>query len=309
MPAAVWTPREWEDYCHRLLVHHYGPAEYQKIPDEHVGDFGIEGYTEHGEAFQFFCPKGAGLSAQQRYERQRDKITADINKFIRNERDLADLFGDLQISRWILLVPRYDSARLAQHATKKSQDVRGVNLPYVTREFKIKITTSDDYPVAKKELVQVGTGKIAYPTPEVTEDDYEDWVAGERDSDLAQNLMRKTDKLQALDTPEKRSSFRLELVQHYLEGGHILGRLNDDYPETYEDVQGVLISRADSLSVTSQVTLDEGGAVIKEELRETERKLKSKIPSLTDPTATAIAMYAVADWILRCPLDFPEGHS
>ena len=75
---------EWQGWANQLLTQRYGPAEYQKVPDNMRGDAGIEGFTLNaGHAYQAYgCEEP--ISAAERYEKQRDKMTRDINKFVAN---------------------------------------------------------------------------------------------------------------------------------------------------------------------------------------------------------------------------------
>jgi len=102
---------EWQEWANLLLSRHYGPTEYQKVPDNQKGDAGIEGFTRCGRVYQAYgCEEP--ISTDERYTRQRDKLTADVGKFIRNKAILEKLFGSLKVIRWALFVPFYDSREL-----------------------------------------------------------------------------------------------------------------------------------------------------------------------------------------------------
>lgn len=80
MPAQFWSPDDWQLAVNLWLTARYGLGSYQKVPDRHVGDFGIEGFSTDGNAYQSYAPE-ALTTAKDLYEKQRDKMTADINKF------------------------------------------------------------------------------------------------------------------------------------------------------------------------------------------------------------------------------------
>lgn len=147
-----WEGEEWEKHIQLLLKRHYGPGNYQEVPAKHVGDFGIEGYSINGCAYQCYATQEP-CTTQQRYDAQRDKITTDIGKFIRNEPELVKLFGGTLIRRWILIVPVSESASLVQHASKKSKEVLRAGLPYVSDDFKVIIDTDSCFAKEINELV------------------------------------------------------------------------------------------------------------------------------------------------------------
>lgn len=113
--------KEWQHYANQLLRLHYGQRDYQPVPDRHHGDGGIEGFSiSDGCAYQAYgCDEP--ISVAERYEKQRDKMTEDIVKFISNKKILQSIFGDIKISRWILFVPSYDSKDIVSHAAKKNE--------------------------------------------------------------------------------------------------------------------------------------------------------------------------------------------
>ena len=46
---------DWQEWANKILAVHYGPTEYQQIPDHHRGDAGLEGFTRtDGHAYQAY---------------------------------------------------------------------------------------------------------------------------------------------------------------------------------------------------------------------------------------------------------------
>src|SRR4051794_1549092 len=106
---------DWQDWADQLLTRRYGPAQYQKIPAKDSGDAGIEGYSLSGHAYQCYgCEEP--VSTEERYNKQRDKMTDDLGKFVKNNTKLQGLLGTVAISRWCLFVPYFDSKKIVVHA-------------------------------------------------------------------------------------------------------------------------------------------------------------------------------------------------
>jgi len=155
----VWDGNDWQKYIIRLLKMRYAVGEFQEVPDRHRGDFGIEGFSRDGRAYQCYAAQEP-LATNDRYVAQRDKISTDIKKFIDNKDELIKLFGPTKIARWILAVPTFDSGPLVQHAEKKAAEVRGAGLSYVSADFCISIVTDEDFETERAKLLRLGLEQL-----------------------------------------------------------------------------------------------------------------------------------------------------
>src|SRR5262245_25188814 len=98
------TGDEWQDLCLRVLHEHHGAGELIEVPDDDRGDGGLEAFSLDGCAYQCYAPENEPLSAKLRYEKQRDKMTKDVGKFIGNAAKIEALVPEgVKIRRWILL--------------------------------------------------------------------------------------------------------------------------------------------------------------------------------------------------------------
>ena len=190
-------------------------GNYQEVPAKHVGDFGIEGYSTDGCVFQCYATEEP-RSTQERYEAQRNKITTDIGKFIKNKPELSKLFGTTQIKRWILIVPLYDSATLVQHASKKSEEVLRASLPYIANDFKVIIQTDSCFAKEKNELANAGSFDIDIRNTDINLNDRENWITNNQG--LIDNLTQKASKIPKLASDNKIEDFKDSMVDHYLRG-------------------------------------------------------------------------------------------
>src|SRR4051794_37169387 len=104
---ANWDGEGWQRHINLLLGLRFSPWSYQPIPDRVDGDYGLEGFSSDGVAFQCYAAEEP-LSVEMLTEKQRDKITRDINKLCDNHQLLAGILGGVRIHTWVLMVPRYD---------------------------------------------------------------------------------------------------------------------------------------------------------------------------------------------------------
>lgn len=172
---SLTNPLDWQKHVNLLASLRHGQANYQVVPDKHKGDLGIEGFSpDDGVCYQAYCPEEP-ISTEERYLKQRGKITSDIKKFINNESELEKLFGNTKIKKWVLVVPILDSRILVQHGAIKAQEVLNKNLSYVDNDFKIVIETEEQFTEQKFILLNNGLSKLDLEPIEASLKNIQDW--------------------------------------------------------------------------------------------------------------------------------------
>ena len=101
--ARPWNPKEWEKHVQLLLKKRYAhpPGTYQEVPDTVKGDCGVEGFAQDGTAYQCYSAQ-QWINPEDLLKKQKNKISADIAKFIKNADELCKLFGEVKIAQWNL---------------------------------------------------------------------------------------------------------------------------------------------------------------------------------------------------------------
>jgi len=84
----LFTGEQWEAMFQIILKRKHENNGYQPIITIPSGDHGIEGFTRTGDVFQCYCPAQDYDNADL-YEKQRNKITTDLNKLEYNKDLLA----------------------------------------------------------------------------------------------------------------------------------------------------------------------------------------------------------------------------
>jgi len=299
-----WEGNEWQEHVVLLLRTRYPPGGFQEVPDKHRGDFGIEGYSRRdGCVYQCYAAQEP-LSTNDRYEAQRDKITGDLNKFVRNQADLLKIFGTLKISRWILVVPFYDSALLVQHCQTKTAEILAAALPYVSHDFVVHVDTDDMFAaeknaLKKRNIVAIDVEASALPKPDVDR-----WALGNTNAVAA--LARKAKLLGTLNTPDRVDAFVKRMIGHHLNGQEVLRELHDRYAAVYEEVVKSKASREGFLETLALATADLPPQLLQKTLEQYINDLQNIEVVVSPRTAELLAHEAIADWLMRCPLDFPE---
>jgi hypothetical protein len=144
---------QWEEYCQKLFKLKYENQNYQEIPARYSGDLGLEGHTTTGKAFQCYCPDNDPTS-KELYEGQRDKITDDIGKLIKNEFKLLKILGATKIKSWYLVTPKYENKDLLAHCKKKASHVLSKKCSHIAEGFDVFIQTETDYMVESTFIKQ-----------------------------------------------------------------------------------------------------------------------------------------------------------
>jgi hypothetical protein len=288
----------WEEYCQKLLRLKH--PDYQEVPAQFGGDFGIEGFTRSGIVFQCYSPD-EDLGGVELYEKQRDKMTRDIKKLIKNVREISKLGAGL-IREWHFLTPQYNNRELVAHCRDKELTVRDRGLPQVDSGFLIFLRTEEDYLPQIRQLVGVGAHRVHPLADEPASEELERLL---NSSNLIVSNIR--DKLGKLHLPLAQNE---ELV-HQLVAGYAAGRseleaLNGRFPEIYSTVIQLKASKERQLGVRVLASSGGHGAVLSQALDEYEEKLTQELSgTLTAGLIARLSTEAVSDWLGRCPLDFP----
>jgi len=300
--AKLWDGNEWQDHIIRLLKMRYAVGEFQEVPDRHRGDFGIEGFSRDGRAYQCYSPMEP-LATAARYESHRDKISVDIKKFEDNKDELSALFGPTRITRWVLIVPTFDSGPLIQHAEKKAAHVRALGLPYVAQDFCIGIVTDDDFEVERAQLLKLGLEQLHIVPRPLSASEAADWAS--QNSSLLGTLENKLSRVPTMHATQ-RVALRESLLGHYLQGQDVLDTLKVAHEDVFAAAMRTKGAREAFLETHCLITEDTPQRLLKNTMESFKRELM-KFEVMTEQMAEALAYEALADWLMRCPLNFPPS--
>lgn len=288
---------EWQDLCVRVLHEHYPGAELVEVPDDDRGDAGLEAFTLNGCVYQCYAPENEPLSTSIRYNKQRDKMTADVGKFIKNADKIKKILpSGLLVDRWVLLVPLINSRRLLEHAKKKTDEVRAASLSYVSSDFVVVSQTLDAFGSARESVVNRQLKKLHLPpVDDVDFSDLDDELVSKMRSKLAMTVVYADD--------DKRRGATNRFLKSYISGRTHRDFVQDQYSELGYQLEEELSDLEDRLSV--QYALDEPvpDRRLSRVLADTEQAVADVLKSHTRQNRV-IAEGQVADWLMRCPLGF-----
>ncbi len=292
-------PKSWENYFKDILRRFYGPSNMKDIPDSYGGDFGIECYSFSGHTFQCYLPEQFS-DKEKLTKAQKNKIRNDIHKLtVKNKKKFAKLFEGMNVSRWILATPEYFDSDIALYCSAKSVKVRKLGLPYISDDFQILLQTESDYKSEVKALRQY-IYQLSLDFSHVDGDEADDWIS--------QNLtfLEKMDlKLPKVVAEGKTGQSKSFLVQKYLGFQNLLDYLKAEWPDIHVKINALINNRR---SYLESRFLTDGSKqpenIIQNELQKLQNDISSEIPSLRKPDLELITWGVIADWLIRCPLDF-----
>ena len=307
MPGEIWNrpPEEWQNLVNKALSLKFGVGEFMPIPDTVHGDCGLEGFTRSGKGFQCYAAEEP-LETGDLTKKQKAKVTRDLDKLVEYKAKLAALLGPTVLREWILVVPRWEDKALLAHAEEKMKAIRTLALSFISPTIVPGICTGESFAVERQQLIQAGKESLRITVALVDQARVTDWVAA--NDKLVARLDKKALAIRHQD-PMTARQLRDESVRHYLDGQNALAKLRTDFPEIFEAVDRIKKDKEHFL-VTESLTTSSLPPDHWREIRDAlELELARALSGLDRFTVRQFAHEAVADWLLRCPLDFPQSPS
>jgi hypothetical protein len=296
-----WGTTEWEDHIQKVLKLRYKQGGYQEIPAETHGDCGLEGVASDGNVYQCYSAQDYVTPAEL-LKKQKGKITADIGKLLNNEQELLEILGSVKIRRWYLVVPHWKNKDLIKHAKEKEAFVRKSGAKHIHPDFETFIITGDDFLIEKQELASVNSYGFDALPPAVDDSSLNAWLDNASNLTLIANLDHKAPLIVG-DRQAQLPKFRSRIVKNFIHGKSVLNRLQKELPETFKRVADLKQQKEDDLETETALAQSVPAEIFEDTLKSFKGQL-AKTPGLSERATTVIANEAVADWVMRCPLEF-----
>jgi hypothetical protein len=117
------------------------------------------------------------------------------------------------------------------------------------------------------------------------------------------NLSRKATIIGAGKSDAQQNKFLNRMVENYIGGNVVLGKLQQELPDVYEKVIERKLDRESDLEMecysTTLVPADFFASTLKQYKTELTR-----VAGISARVADVLAREAVSDWLLRCPMEF-----
>jgi hypothetical protein len=302
--AKPWDPNDWEKHIQKVLKVRYAQPVgcYQHIPADIKGDCGLEGYATDGTAYQCYaCQNWTDFGVL--LEHQKNKMTTDIGKLLKKESELLKILGDIRIGIWNLVLPFWNNKDLLMHARKKEQEVRQRKPQHVTEDFRIAVITGEEFLIETQMLAKQGLYQFDVKDLPESVANVAMWLDDNKSLQMVENLTRKTSVIAQGKSISMRGNFLKRMVKNYIDGQVVLGKLELELPEVYEDVIRRKTDREGELEAECVTNTSVPGQFFNSTLSAYKSQLRS-VSGISPRAADILAREAVSDWLLRCPLEF-----
>lgn len=291
----------WEEFCQICLKIKFESEGYQELP-AWQGDMGIEGFTRSGKAFQCYCPDG-DYNPTTLYEKQRDKITKDLNKLEVYKTELKEYLKDIEIKQWIFLSPIIKNKELVKHCQNKAYEYRVKQLDILSKQFDVLVYDEDYFAQYASVALMSNNQKIEINVNENNSN--VDWKnANITLVDHAVAKHRKRILSSAQDIEGKINRLTENTIGDFLSEQLILKEFKSLNPNDYEmfiRIVGDCEKTVEEMCMTNDGNNNQLYERIKNELS---KRLKEYFPHLGSLTLEKLTKGVIADWILRCPINF-----
>ncbi len=299
----------WEDLCVQCYRIRYQKDNYTAIPATHGGDAGIEGFTNKGIVHQCYCPERS-YSDHELYEHQRDKLTTDIEKLMKNSNRL-NVLGVPPVVEWHFNIPEYKDSRILQHAETKRKEIiqakkdNPADYTHIAEDFHIVIKTAEDFTLEISRIIRTTLTDLKLNIA-VAHVDEPDW--SKCDSIKVANIRRKIKAVMLVDNDDEALNRVVGIyVDCYISGLEIMGTLRVKFPEIYEDILRLEQSYKREVEIKTLMNTDKkmNKTLFNDILNDFHSKLEQDFSKrFTEASIGELKQDLVASWLADCSMEF-----
>lgn len=298
----------WEQWCDGCYRDRYQSANFTKVPATYKGDAGIEGFTTSGVVYQCYCPE-KDYSDNELYDNQRDKLTRDIVKLLKNGDKLKKL-GVHLIREWHFVTPEYRDKRILEHKETKTQEVLAAKrqnpdqYAYIDDNFQIIIKVAEDFKVEFVRLIRNPLYDLKMNLA-VKSIKNIDWT--ECDAEKLDNIKRKIKAI--MNTNDDDEDYR-DMISFwataYLKGIEIMNTLQHSYGEIYEELFELEQQHKLEVSAKSSMNPDKSlnYKLFNEIIDNFGATIEKQFSSFSAPSIMELKRDLVSGWLADCSLQF-----
>ncbi len=301
----IFDGDSWEDFCQQCLKLKHEADGYQEMP-AWQGDLGIEGYTRTGVLFQCYCPD-EDYNPDLLYEKQRDKITADLKKLKTYETQLASFLGEIKVVKWIFITPDYKNKDLVSHCKEKAIEYQASGIGFLDTSFDVLVHDIEFFSGQIPTVLNFRQQKINIdPLEEPTSEEIADW----RTKNIPIVDTALTKHAQQVPTGVTRRDSRINqltqrTISDFLNGYIVLRTWKGTFQDQYEKFTRVVTLFEERVKAKCATHDGTNNSAFYEEIEDELRsKLKESFDFLDDVMIERLTNQVMADWILRCPISF-----
>lgn len=303
----------WENLCHVCLkIRHKG--EYLEIPAS-PGDYGLDGILLNGEIYQCYCPERQ-CTDKELYESQRKKVHEDLMKLKRNEESINKILNGRKVKRWHLLTPKIPTNELIAYCSKKKEEIRQQNLSFIDDDF---IIVPQDYKFLYPELGNAHNvldytsnlsgvqSRIELNAPKISETEINNYKEDIQNNTYTANASRKYQAIFPQDGKDYSQKILKSVdmtVENLLIGDTMLKEWETLYQDQLERFYKIINTLEREIDLLCQRPAKSNGDRYDEINDKVKNTIDTEFNSFSEQTRRNLSLRVMADWLLRCPLNF-----
>lgn len=299
-----WKGEEWQEFALQLVQRRHGAENVQIIPDKVKGDAGLEFFTTCGCLYQCYAPEEVSDVAKAA-SAMKAKAGRDLPKLEKNKTIIEKLLCGTKARRWILLCPFLDNKEVVASIRARGVKAKASNLVFLASDFEALCHSQQDFQAEIEQLRAMSLGpplNVVPPTADQVKDAAGSTEIGARiDDKLGRALGPKAAAGQI-------AARRDQYVNAHLHRENALEQLRENHAVLWERAfETIEAEEARLIAVGASSTIP--GQQLQESMARIETSLAEALPTLNPGLRTRIALGTISDWLIRCPLDFPERES
>jgi len=296
----AWKGGEWQAFALQLVQRRHGPENVQAIPDTVRGDAGLEFFTTSGCLYQCYAPEETSDIAKAA-SAMKAKAGRDLKKLVEYKDKIEKILCGISADRWILLCPFLDNKEVVADVRRRGLEIRGIGLSFIASNFEALCHSQEDFMGELEQLKALSLGpplNIDTPTAGAVSAASETLVGQRIDEKLARAFGSTASYKQIA---RRRDAY----VKAHLYRENALDQLRQNHSDLWERAfQSVDAEEARLIAVGASSPLPT--EQLQDSMKRIEESLTKALPTLSTGVVTQIALGTVSDWLIRCPLDFPE---
>jgi len=296
----AWKGDEWQAFALQLVQRRHGAENVQVVPDSVRGDAGLEFFTTTGCLYQCYAPEETSDVAKAA-SAMKAKAGRDLPKLLKYKDKIESILCGIPATRWILLCPFLDNKEVVADVRKRGLALKGQGLTFLAPNFEALCHSQDDFAGELEQLKALSLGpplSVDIPTPSDVSAASGTSIGTRIDEKLARAY-------RSVATGRQIATRRDAYVKAHLYRENALDQLRQNYSVLWERAYQALEAEETRLiAVGASSTLP--AEQLQDSTKRIEESLTKALPTLPVGVVTQIALGTVSDWLIRCPLDFPE---
>jgi len=297
----AWKGDEWQAFALQLVQRRHGPENVQIVPDSVSGDAGLEFFTISGCLYQCYAPEEVS-DVKKAASAMKAKAGRDIPKLVKNKDKIAPILSGVVAKRWILLSPFLDNKDVVADVRKRGVAVKAEGLSFLAPGFEALCHSQEDFAGEIEQLKALSLGpplSVDMPSSSDVSAAGETSIGARIDAKLGRAFgagAKSTQIAQRRDAYIKANLYRENALEQLRQNHSALWERAFQTLEAEE-------TRLIAVGATSTIPAEQ----LQASTQRIEESLTKALPALLSGVVTQIAVGTVSDWLIRCPLDFPEG--